>query len=569
MAINFGRDMNETLSILMSLLLNKVHVPTEFHEQAKVVKEMIESDSSGLIDSLVDFQVDCATVDTRIDTESEKLNEILNDKWLYNLNNEFRSKGVQTGIEGLMKEYLKERWKGASFPVLKITKWKEVDGLKLPVSMIFAKGGSIYAMDSKDNKDLFGYKYFLGSKMKEEIDGEAYLMYKPFTRWFDEYPTPFLIRRGIYKNWKIIDTLKDKQIELVKQVIPYLLLIKKGSENLEITGGKTIGTLELKEVKAKVQELIDKLNTANKETPMRATNWDEKIEHLVPDLKAMFQGELFSTSERNIIAGLGFIDIVEATTSSRRESILNPKPFIKEVDAGIKDFKLILKDLISLIKEKNEDVGDVNHRKYNALKWVIVSSPVTEFMTDDFLTLIRSLSDRGRISNELEHEIIGAVHEVEIRRREREEENEEEITFYPKVITNLEQHDPNLKEELRVPPTKPKRKKKKKTPEEETKDNLPEDKKEKPEKQDFVQADKDKKIKKGVKNKEIVEAPYTLRDYPDYLKKYPAGARRAWIHAFNSAYPKVGEARAFKIGWTALKQWMRAHKRKMPPKKKN
>jgi len=572
MSINFGRNMDETLSLLMSLLLQKVHVPQNFHERAKVVKEMTDSDSSGLVDSLVDFQISSACVDIKIDTESDKLNKILNEKWLANLNSEFRGKGIQRGIKGLQKEYFKERWKGASFPVLKITRWKEIDGLLLPVSMIFVNGGSIYAVD--DNNDnsasLFGYRYFLGKAMKEEIEGEAYLMYKCFCRSFDKYPVPYLIRRGVYKNWQIIDILKDKQIELVKQIIPYLFLIKKGSESLEIQKDVTASEKELKDVKNKIQELLDRLNTANKEAPMRrlntankeapmrATAWDEKIEHLIPDLQSMFRDELFASSEKQILAGLGFIDVAQPI-SSRRDSFLNPRAFIKEVNEGIKDFKLILEDLISLIKEKNEDVEDVNHRKYNALKWIIASKPVTDFNTEEFFTLIRSLSDRGRISNETEHEIFGMNHELEIRRREREVENEEEVTLYPKVITNQEQNLPNLQEELRIPPTKPK-KKKQKTPEEETKDNLPEDKKEEPEKQNFVQAEK--KLKKGVKDKQIVKAPYKrLADLPDYIKKLPKNQQEIWKSSFNYAWKrfkhlptKKRESRAFRYANGVIKK---------------
>jgi cation transport regulator ChaB len=568
MPINFGRNMGETLSLLMSLLLNKVHVPTQFHERAKVVKEMTDSDSSGLVDSLVDFQISSACVNIKIDTESDKLNKILNEKWLANLNSEFRGKGIQRGIAGLQKEYFKERWKGASFPVLKITRWKEIDGLLLPVSMIFVNGGSIYAVDdnSDDSVSLFGYRYFLGKAMKEEIEGEAYLMYKCFCRSFDKYPVPYLIRRGIYKNWQIIDILKDKQIELVKQIIPYLFLIKEGSEALQLQKDEVVGEKELKQIKNKIQELLDRLNTANKETPMRVTSWAEKIEHLIPDLQSMFRNELFASSEKQILAGFGFIDVAQPI-SSRRDSFLNPRAFIKEVNEGVKDFKLILEDLISLIKEKNEDVEDVNHRKYNALKWIIVSKPVTDFNTDEFFTLIRSLSDRGRISNELEHEILGINHELEIRRREREVENEEEIIFYPKVITNQEQNLPNLQEELRLPPEKPKRKKQK-TPEQETKDNLPDDKREEPEKQDYVQAEK--KLKKGVKSKELVEAPYKgLADLPDYIKKLPVGKQKIWLKAFNYAWErfkhlpiKKREARCFKYANGVIKKIKKGTKSK-------
>ena len=41
-------------------------------------------------------------------------------------------------------------------------------------------------------------------------------MYKFGVRWFDEYPRPYLVRRGIYKNWKIVNMIKNKEIDLKK-----------------------------------------------------------------------------------------------------------------------------------------------------------------------------------------------------------------------------------------------------------------------------------------------------------------------------------------------------------------
>jgi cation transport regulator ChaB len=436
---------NSLYNILVSLLFKKsLTDSTDFHAQSTLVQDMLKIDSTGMVDSLSQFMVDCALTDISIDTESDKLNEIFL-QWLNNINSEFRGKGIEVGIRGLMKEYFKERWRGSSFPVLKITKWDKIDGINFPVSMIFVDGGSVYAekTDKTNAINLFSYKYFLGKEKSEEITGSAYLLYKLFGRSFDEYPTPYLIRRGIYKNWKLIDLIKDKELELIDRVIPYLLLITKGSEELT-KEGITYAPEDLTAVKNKIQELTNKLNDMQlnidgqpTKSPIRVTNWDEEIKHVIPDLKAMFQKELFEEAERNILAGLGFIDIAEATSNSRSQSVLNPKPFIKECQSGQADFaNVVLKDLLDLVREKNPD-----NIKYNAKKWITYYNPMTEFMTDAFLELVKTISDRGYMSNETCEYICSRAtvnYELEKRKRIREIVGGDLSSMYPKLTTNQE-----------------------------------------------------------------------------------------------------------------------------------
>jgi cation transport regulator ChaB len=453
-------DTANYMNLVLSLLLQKVIVPEEFHEQYAIVRTMLSNDTSGLVDSLTQFQVDNATVGLTIDTESNKLDEIINEKWLPNINSEFRGKGVEVGIKGLMKEYYKERWRGATFPVLKILRWEKIDGIYFPVSMAFTNGGSVYSEPKKNKEvDLIGYNYYLGKETKEPIKGEAYFIYKPFVRWFDEYPTPYLIKRGIYKNWKLIDMLKNKEIELIDRIIPYMMLVLKGSENLTLNN-ITYDAETLKDIKVKIQEMLNKVNqisltednVASAKTPIRMANWDEEIKHLIPDLESMFKTELFAQAERNILAGLGFIDIVEAVSTSRRESVLNPKAFMRECNAGLEDFKLIVKDLLDLIKEKNEEA-----RKYNAKKWIIASNSLPDFMTQDFKELIRLLSDRGLISNETAVSMCSdniIDYELERRRREKEIKRGDEYTMYPKIIQNQEEKGIDIQGEQSNSPEK-------------------------------------------------------------------------------------------------------------------
>ncbi len=472
-------DSGSYMNLVLSLLLGKVIVPSEFHEQAVIVELMISQDTSGLVDSLTQFKVDASTVDIVVDSESDKLDEIINEQWLPNINSEYRGRGVEVGLRGLQREYYKELWRGATFPVLKILRWENIDGINFPVSMTFVDGGSVYAQDKNkgDKVDLFSYDYFLGKTEDEEIKGKAYLMYKPFVRWYTKYPVPYLIRRGVYKNWKLIDMLKNKEIELVDRIIPYMMLVLKGTEQLTAQN-ITYGTPELEAIKTKIQEMMDKLNSVSLtsdniqgKTPVRVTNFDEEIKHLIPDLKTMFERELFAQAEKNILAGLGFIDIADAISTSRRESVLNPKVFIKECNTGVSDFKMIVKDVLDLVKEKNS-----TSIKYNAKKWIIASTPITDFSTDAFKELIRSLSDRGLISNKITVDICGEGHiDYELQRRERTHEATEgdDYIMYPKKTLNTEK-DVSAEEEQRqskynIPKVS--------SPEKINKDKVPEDRK--------------------------------------------------------------------------------------------
>ena len=246
------------INYVLSLLLKKVVVPEDFHSQCDAVAEILKDDVSGLVDVLTDFAVESANVNFYVESENSEYNRIIN-KWLENINMSFKGR-IQPGVNSLATEYYKERWKGSSFPVLKMSKWERGEGgLILPSQMFFVDGSSIHAK-AKDDKDpvkhLFSYDYYLGSMADEKykLDGSNIIFARPYGRWFDKYPIPYLIKRGVYHNWKIIDSLKSKQSEILDQIIPYLLLIKKGSPDLVRENVKAgYSDEELQEVKTRLQ----------------------------------------------------------------------------------------------------------------------------------------------------------------------------------------------------------------------------------------------------------------------------------------------------------------------------
>ena len=180
---------------MLSILLKKVVVPTNYHERVKEVKLMLEDDLTGVVDTLTDFAVESASVNYTIDSKNQKLNDILNN-WLKSINKDFKGQ-IPSGIGPLSEEYYKERWKSSSFPILKISKWERGEGnLILPSKMFFVDGESVYSNTPKDEGDavmMGDLEYFIGSGNKNPLDKNV-IITKPYGRWHDKYPVPFLVK---------------------------------------------------------------------------------------------------------------------------------------------------------------------------------------------------------------------------------------------------------------------------------------------------------------------------------------------------------------------------------------
>ena len=556
-------ETNLFINNVLGMLLKKIVVPSEYHEQVAVVKEMQKNDLSGLVDSLTDFAVDCASVDFRIETDNDEFTEILK-KWLERINIGYIGK-IPPGIKELAREYFKERWKYSSFPILKISKWKEASGgIILPTKMFFVDSESVHSKD-KDEKDenltLFSYDYYLGKNEDNLLEKNA-IFSRPYGRWFDEYPTPYLVKRGVYHNWRIIKSLKDMQTKILDQVIPYIFLIKKGTAQLANQQTKTYSNPELQQVITDFQKLMDEMKSTNvgdksTKVPIRATNFDEELKHLIPDLKTIMDVALFSQAERNILSGLGFVDVVQGISDSRRESILNPKVFVAEVNKGVEDFKNhILKPLIFMIQEKNK-----KHIKYMNAEFYVCSSPISIFHDDKFKNQMRLLWERGQLSNQTYAEVVGEVeYRTEKARREKEAKDGDEYTMYPHLRENKEG------EAIDIVGEKP-----------EQKDT---DKNGNPIPQDKL-TDKEKFDIGKNKNSDLVTAPYqTIKNLPPSVKKKLSPKKqRQWMDIFNDAYrfymkkfknAKKVENLAFRTAWSQIRQVKSKKKlKKKVSKKKN
>jgi hypothetical protein len=549
-----------------------ISVPSDYHERCGKVREMLDNDISGTINSILDYAVNSASeAKYRVECSETTLQKLLN-LWLEDINIEI--KGIPTGLQALSKEYFKERWEGSSFCILRIMDWEKITAdnvtIEVPTTMWFVNGGSIYIARPKDKSYKLGSdKYYLDQSLKEEIPknkDEEIIVQKPYNRWFDQYATPYLIRKGIYKNWLGMKTLQDKSDEVISKILPYLFLIQKGTPEL-FKEGVDYSDDELKEMTDNFKEQVQKFRSEKGKVPTNAIPFDTKYEHLIPDLGKILKEELYRQGYRSILAGLGFIDMLEITPS-RQESRMNPKAFVSEINEGVTGFKQILLEAIYLIEERNKSA----HKKLftDKGKIIIVSSPL-RINVEQILDALRSGFDRGISSIESYQEILGLDPITEKERRKKELNNGDEDLFYPHLIQNREDIPDRI-----VTPAKPKQEKnedqnkKKNTPETDTITAGLELKyiakcKKCEHEFDYLSVQeagmgyvKCPKCEEAVTQEDLIIAPYDKDNPPAFLKKYPKGAQEVFIDVFNKSLPK-GEDYAFPVAWSAMKRWLKKH----------
>jgi cation transport regulator ChaB len=428
--------------MLRTMSNEEIKVPTDFTTAAIETKKLLDSDVSGVVNTILDFAINSALTTFRIETNNSNLTKVLNN-FLKNINSDLRGK-VPVGIKALAKEYFRERWKGSSFLLLR-TSFEEKEGFVFPTKLWFVNGEDIKVNEDRENesmilgKDQYSLKVSQNKTIKLPTSKEEHIfVQKPFSYWGEEYPTPFIVQRGIYKNLKLLELLEKKGEFVLAKALEYLFLMKKGSESLAQTGNPDFiyGEPDLKQIKSDFQTFLADRNTSGGVSTY-VTNFDTTIEHLIPDYRKALDDALYAPIYRRLLAGLGMIEIVEGTASTRREALLNPKGFIAEVKAGIEDFISLLEDVLYVVKDKNID----NHSKYfsknNEIK--IIASPIKEFITDSLRTHVRSAYDRGVISKRFYAEITADCNfDIETKTRQDEFSDGLEELMYPPIIQNME-----------------------------------------------------------------------------------------------------------------------------------
>lgn len=515
-----------------------ISVPATYHERCDSVRCMLDNDISGVINTVLDYSVESASdAQYKIECSENTLEKLLN-MWLEKINIDVA--GVPTGLQALSKEYFKERWEGSSFCILRFKNWEKitVNGItiEVPTVMWFVNGASVYVKrEAGVNYKLGSDKYFLDKEMKNEIPvgkGEGIVIQKPYNRWFDQYPTPYLVRKGVLKNFLAIKTLQEKSDEVISKILPYLFLISKGTENMFLNADVSYSDAELKTLVDNFKSKLEEYKSQKGNMPAQAVPFDQKYEHLIPDLRNILTEDLYRQGYRAILSGLGFVDMLEISPS-RQESRLNPKAFLAEVNDGVAGFKGVLSDIIANIIEKNRSA----HKKLftDSGKIIVVNSPL-RINIDQMLEALRSGFDRGVISIKTYQGMLGVEYDTEKQRRQNEKDNGDEELFYPHLIQNQEA-TPDRGIGI---PAKPKNQdtetlnKKKGSPEA-------------------------KNFKNAADETDLEIAPYkTNEDLPESLQYLPEGAKDAFRLTFNKSYPK-GEDYAYPVAYTALKRWLKKH----------
>ena len=456
------KALNPLLRWLWDLLsfysVEEIRVPTEYHEQVVSIKELLRSDTSGLINSIMDFSINCAQVEFNVESDSEPVAELM-ENWFDSINMSLLGR-VPTGLTALSKQYYQERWKNSSFIVLR-TIWENVtiEGttFNMPTKMWFVDGANLVCVDDSESRIIGNEKYYIkiDDKQKKVLPAskeELIFVQKPFSSWSDIYPTPFLIQRGVWKNLMFFNLINKKGEKLVGKALEYLLLMKKGTEGLALHGNAdyTYSKDDLEKAKDDLKGMLQD-NKTDPGTPLYATNFDTSLEHIMPDYNKVFNKELYIPLERRILAGLGLIEIVEGVASTRRESILNPRPFIAEIQGGVKDFSCLMSDVMQEIKNRNEK----NHPKYFGKEIELHYTPIKEFVSDSLRDHFRSMYDRGVLSRETYLEVVGDVDlDIEYTRRKTETDRDMNIVMYPPIVDNREGTGADFPEDGKPPKLK-------------------------------------------------------------------------------------------------------------------
>lgn len=450
--------------LLAFFQVETIRIPKTYREKVLVVKRLLNDDPSGLANTMLDMAINAALVDYRIETDNQTLTKELNE-WLDNVNDDIRGM-IPTGIDALAKEYFRERWKGSSNLLLR-TFWSEApNGLKLPTTMFFVDGEDIkVASKSTDGVLRLGdEQYFLKVgdplEMKNQIkpkdlplpaeDNEKIFVQRPFESWGVRQPTPFLIKRGIFRASKFMELMSSKGELIVGRALEYLFIMKKGTEKMALEGNVTYDEDDLRKAAEDIKDVIAK-KKVQPGFPTLVTNFDTDIGEYIPDYKKVLDDTIYAPMIQKILSGLGMVEIVVSSKfSDKRTSVLNPKPFVSEINSGIDDFKLLLTDIIKTIIVENS----AKHKKWMNSRIKIINSPVKLLVEEEAKATLRSLYDRGLLSKRTAVEIIGSGvdFDFEIQRRKQEKSEGLEEDMYAPVIQNLQQ--PGVEEDSLNPTSK-------------------------------------------------------------------------------------------------------------------
>jgi len=535
-------SMTEVWQYLKNLRVN-IKVATKFSEQVKQVDTLLGNDKTGIVSTIYDFMVHSATVPMVIETKNETLNNVLKI-WQKQILNDKVNIDIPIGLRALSAENYKERWR-SSLLALKVS-WGEEDfgGSNgkwiIPKKMWFLNGGAI---EIEANGALNTRKFYLKVDKKDKqhlTNGTTTSIFirKPFTSWHQDKVIPYLVQRGTIFNALMKSAIVQKQSDVIEAILPIILQLKAGNDKLALEGMNP-SEEQFKELKQKIVDAKTRFEENGDFGDLIASlRHDVNLDYLIPDLMKIFNDGIVKSSDRNLLASLGMIEL-QGFSSTRQEAMLNPKVLVEEVTDAVLDWAGLLEDVMIEMLNRNK----VKHTSLTNAEIRVIPGKIKAFITDDMRALLRSMYDRGILSRQTGAEDIADVDfEVEVERHEKENKRNLQEIMKPPVIQNLEQYtDPTLDENnLEDQDKKPG------TPEADNFNNA-------------ILKNYPRKNKKEIINaeQEVIMAPYdNIDDLPDNVKNVlPIPAQLIWLRVFNSILKETDdEDRARKATWSKVKE---------------
>jgi len=458
MAVKLAPSVAEIYQYLKSLRIN-VDVKKDFVGQVQQIDSLFSNDKTGLVSTIVDFMIHSATVDFKIETSNPTLNEALQN-WQTKILNRNVNIDIPGGLRSLTTENYRERWR-SSLLALKVIWGEEKFGNQgsfiLPKKMWFLDGSAITV---EETGALNTRKYFLTfDKKKEELKNttsESIFIRKPYTAWHKSTVVPYLVRRGTMFNALMKMAIVQKQSDVIEAIMPILLKLSAGTDSL-VQEGLGVTEEQFKELKDKIVSAKDKFEEEGNFGDLIASlRHDVHLDYIIPELGKIFDEKIVKSTDRNLLSSLGLIEL-QGFSSTRQEAILNPKVMVEEVTDAVMDWANLLEDVMLDMLERNK----VSHKNLVNGKIEVIPGLIKAFITDEMRTMLRALYDRGIISKQNASEDIGNLNfEVQVQRRQKEEERNLQDTMKPPVIQNLEQYEdvettdnPDLEDENKKPNT--------------------------------------------------------------------------------------------------------------------
>ncbi len=437
-------DSFDIYKMLKNFQTPNITVKTNFPDQVEQIDKLLGNDKTGLVSTMIDFMVHSSTVDMKIETENETLNKFLQN-WQKNILNRNVNIDIPGGLRSLSTENFRERWRSSQLALKVIwgkEKFENQGTLIVPKKMWFLDGGSVF---SEKSNALNTRKFFINiNKKKVQLknsESESIFIRKPYTPWHKDKVIPYLVRRGTVFNSLIKEAIVQKQSDVIESIIPMILQMKAGSDELALRG-MNVSEKGFKELKKKLVDAKEKFDENHNFGDLIATlRHDVNLEYLIPDISKIFDDKIVKSTDRNLLSSLGLIEL-QGFSSTREEAILNPKVLVEEVVDAVLDWANLLQDVMIEMMRRNK----VKHPTLSNNEIQVIPGIIKAFITDEMRTMLRSMYDRGVISKQdAIEDIVSLNFEVQVNRRTKENKRDLQTIMKPPVIQNLEQHlDPDV-----------------------------------------------------------------------------------------------------------------------------